>query len=111
MDLVWPATVWALWIATLAAAVKVCGRDKNRRRAPGEQPPGGPPGPVAELLRGMRAQEVFHSALFDLARRGWVTIEGDRLSDGPPLASRPAPTSAGCCDGCAPAWRAPPRPR
>ncbi|SDH88254.1 hypothetical protein [Nonomuraea jiangxiensis] len=75
MDLVWPATAWALWVATLAAAFKLSSRGRAVRAPELPAPP-----PVAELLRGMRAQEVFHAALFDLAERGWVTIEGDRLS-------------------------------
>jgi hypothetical protein len=73
MDLVWPAALWALWAATLAAALKVSGG--HRQAAEGK-----PPAPVAELLRGMRAQDVFHSVLYELAGRGWVRIEGDRLA-------------------------------
>ncbi|MFB4283021.1 MULTISPECIES: hypothetical protein [unclassified Nonomuraea] len=80
MDLVWPAAAWALWAATLAAAFKASSRHEARRQAH-EEPV---PAPVAELLRGMRAQEVFHAALVELAGRGWVTIEGDRLSGNPP---------------------------
>ncbi|MEO3874933.1 hypothetical protein ABGB18_39620 [Nonomuraea sp. B12E4] len=75
MDLVWPATAWALWVATLAAAFKLSSRGRAAQVPERPAPP-----PVAELLRGMRAQEVFHAALFDLAERGWVVIEGDRLS-------------------------------
>ncbi|MEV4578631.1 hypothetical protein AB0K16_35855 [Nonomuraea jabiensis] len=75
MDLVWPVTAWALWAATLAAAFKLSSR---------ERPQGAPrheaPEPVVELLRGMRAQDVFHSTLFELERRGCLTIEEDRLS-------------------------------
>ncbi|MFC5833025.1 hypothetical protein [Nonomuraea insulae] len=81
MDLVWPATAWALWVATLAAALKVSSRARNFRQA-SEEPM---PAPVAELLRGMRAQDVFHSALSELAGRGWVRIEGDHLSAGEAL--------------------------
>ncbi|MEO3799109.1 hypothetical protein [Nonomuraea sp. B1E8] len=76
MDLVWPATTWALWVATLAAAFKVSGRDRTPEREPRHPAPA----PVAELLRGMRVQDVFHSALFELAGRGWAIVEGDRLS-------------------------------
>ncbi|TDD13456.1 hypothetical protein [Nonomuraea diastatica] len=76
MDLVWPATTWALWVATLAAAFKVSGRD----RTPDREQRYPAPAPVAELLRGMRVQDVFHSALFELAGRGWAIVEGDRLS-------------------------------
>ncbi|NJP93325.1 hypothetical protein HCN51_28425 [Nonomuraea sp. FMUSA5-5] len=79
MDLVWPAAAWALWVATLAAAFKV-----SSRHPPGPAPEGPAPAPVADLLRGTRAQEVFHSALFELAERGWVAIEGDHLSLRPP---------------------------
>ncbi|MFI7127637.1 hypothetical protein ACIBQ1_18200 [Nonomuraea sp. NPDC050153] len=75
MDLVWPATAWALWAATLAAAFKVSSRERPQRAPRHETPPA-----VVELLRGMRVQEVFHSALFELAARGWLAIEGDRLS-------------------------------
>ncbi|MET7332460.1 hypothetical protein [Nonomuraea sp. NPDC005650] len=75
MDLVWPATAWALWAATLAAAFKVSSRERPQRAPRHETPP-----PVVELLRGMRVQEVFHSALFELAARGWLMIEDDRLS-------------------------------
>ncbi|MFI7222574.1 hypothetical protein ACIBO5_05070 [Nonomuraea angiospora] len=78
MDLVWPVTAWALWTATLAAAFKVSSRDRPRAAPRHEAPPA-----VVELLRGMRAQEVFHSALFELAGRGWLTIEDDRLSLAP----------------------------
>ncbi|MFG1707153.1 hypothetical protein ACFLIM_28555 [Nonomuraea sp. M3C6] len=77
MDLVWPATAWALWVAALAAAFKLSSRDSTSGTP--EAPP-----PVIELLRGMRAQDVFHAALFDLAGRGWATIEGDRLSAAQP---------------------------
>jgi hypothetical protein len=76
MDLVWPATAWALWVATLAAAFKL----SSRRRVPGLSEQGDVPAPVAELLRGMRSQEVFHTTLSGLAGRGRVVIEGDRLS-------------------------------
>ncbi|MGP3958508.1 hypothetical protein ACTWPT_21070 [Nonomuraea sp. 3N208] len=76
MDLVWPAAAWALWVAALAAAFKV----SSRERPPQAPPARDAPQPVVELLRGMRAQEVFHSALFELAGRGWATVEGDRLS-------------------------------
>ncbi|TDE49025.1 hypothetical protein E1295_20615 [Nonomuraea mesophila] len=79
MDLVWPATTWALWVATLAAAFKVSGRDRTPQREPRHPAPA----PVAELLRGMRVQDVFHSALFELAGRGWAIVEGDRLSLAP----------------------------
>ncbi|MGN9836578.1 hypothetical protein ACTMTI_00515 [Nonomuraea sp. H19] len=81
MDLVWPVAAWALWIAALAAAFKVSGRERS---SPVSEHPA--PQPVVELLRGMRAQEVFHSALFELAGRGWVTIEGDRVSLAAPRA-------------------------
>ncbi|MFI7618525.1 hypothetical protein ACIBP6_45615 [Nonomuraea terrae] len=80
MDLVWPVTAWALWFAALAAAFKVSGRDRALRQAPEDAVPA----PVAELLRGMRPQDVFHTTLFDLVTRGWMTIEGDRLSLAPP---------------------------
>ncbi|MET8861317.1 hypothetical protein ABZW11_00030 [Nonomuraea sp. NPDC004580] len=80
MDLVWPATAWALWAATLAAAFKVSGRDRGTEAS--EHPV---PAPVAELLRGMRAQDVFYTVLFELAVRGWATIEGDRLTLDPPV--------------------------
>ncbi|WP_043623625.1 hypothetical protein [Nonomuraea candida] len=77
MDLVWPAAAWALWAATLAAAFKVSSRDRHLR------PSGEPVAvPVAELLRGMRAQEVFHATVFELAGRGWLRAEGDRFSLG-----------------------------
>ncbi|TMR08423.1 hypothetical protein ETD86_47820, partial [Nonomuraea turkmeniaca] len=76
MDLVWPAAAWALWVAALAAAFKV----SSRERAPQALPARDAPQPVVELLRGMRAQEIFHSALFELAGRGWATVEGDRLA-------------------------------
>lgn len=85
MDLVWPAAVWALWVAALATAFKVSGRG-------GLEPPAADeptPAPVADLLRGTRAQEVFHTTLFELAGRGWVTVEGDRLSLGAPLEEPP----------------------
>ncbi|MFC4111814.1 DUF2207 domain-containing protein [Nonomuraea zeae] len=87
MDLVWPATAWALWVATLAAAFKL----SSRGRVPGLPERYEVPAPVAELLRGMRSQEVFHSTLSELAGRGQVSIEGDRLSltgaGGEPLAA------------------------
>ncbi|TMR93409.1 DUF2207 domain-containing protein [Nonomuraea basaltis] len=83
MDLVWPAAAWALWTAVLAAAFKLSGRERPTRTPEYDAPP-----PVVELLRGMRAQEVFHSALFELAGRGWVTIEGDRLSPAPSAGAR-----------------------
>ncbi|TYB58079.1 hypothetical protein FXF51_38145 [Nonomuraea sp. PA05] len=79
MDLVWPAAAWALWVAALAAAFKVSNRNDPGQGA--EQPA---PAPVADLLRGMRAQEVFHSALVELGRHGWAAVEGDRLSLRPP---------------------------
>ncbi|UBU14411.1 DUF2207 domain-containing protein [Nonomuraea gerenzanensis] len=79
MDLVWPAAAWALWVALLAAAFKV-----SSRHHPGRGPERPAPAPVADLLRGMRAQEVFHTALFELAGRGWVSVEGDHLSLGAP---------------------------
>ncbi|MEZ7130068.1 hypothetical protein ACBR40_32445 [Nonomuraea sp. AD125B] len=78
MDLVWPATAWALWVAALAAAVVVAGRER-----PAAFPaPAGEPDPraVGELLRGMRAQEVFHATLCELAELGPARIEGDRLA-------------------------------
>jgi hypothetical protein len=81
MDLVWPAAAWALWLAALAAAFEVSGRERPPKTAPVPEAPQ----PVVELLRGMRAQEVFHAALFELAGRGWATIEGDRLSLTAPL--------------------------
>ncbi|SEG99625.1 hypothetical protein SAMN05444920_113221 [Nonomuraea solani] len=78
---------WVAWAATLAAAFKL-----SARRDAGERGADDPvPAPVAELLRGMRAQDVFHSALFELAGRGWVTIEGDRLSLGEALEEPPRP--------------------
>jgi hypothetical protein len=82
MDLVWPAVAWALWAVMLAVAFKVSNRDTHRLRPSEEQVAA----PVAELLRGVRAQEVFHATVFELAGRGWVTAEGDRLSlgDQPP---------------------------
>ncbi|MEV0380182.1 hypothetical protein [Nonomuraea sp. NPDC050643] len=86
MDLVWPVTAWTLWLATLAAAFRASSRD--RAVAAPDAPV---PAPVAELLRGMRAQDVFHSALFELAGRGWVTIEGDRLSLGQAREEPPLP--------------------
>ncbi|MEV1168078.1 hypothetical protein [Nonomuraea sp. NPDC049784] len=79
MDLAWPVTAWALWVTALAAAFKVSSRER-----PQEAPRYEAPAPVVELLRGMRSQDVFQAALFDLAGRGWVTIEGDRLSSAPP---------------------------
>ncbi|MEW9546816.1 hypothetical protein [Nonomuraea sp. NPDC050783] len=109
MDLVWPATAWALWVATLAAAVKVAGRG----RPAGAPPPAGPPPPpqaVAELLRGARAQEVFHAALFELAERGWAAVEGDRLSlsaAGPAPAGSPAAGSVPAVEESPPAPPAP----
>ncbi|GAA3243838.1 hypothetical protein [Nonomuraea helvata] len=75
MDLVWPVTAWALWVTALAAAFKASSRERPRQAPRYEVP-----APVAELLRGMRSQDVFHSALLDLAGRGWVTVEGERLS-------------------------------
>ncbi|MGI5284122.1 hypothetical protein ACQEVF_12375 [Nonomuraea polychroma] len=80
MDLVWPVAAWAVWVAALAIAFKV----SSRERPPTSPPPRDAPQPVVELLRGMRAQEVFHSALFELAGRGWATVEGDRFSLAPP---------------------------
>ncbi|MEV1001969.1 hypothetical protein [Nonomuraea sp. NPDC050202] len=80
MDLVWPVAAWALWVAMLAAAFKV-----SSRHDPGQGADAAPPAPVADLLRGMRAQEVFHTALFELAGRGWVAVEGDHLSLGSPM--------------------------
>ncbi|MEV5554138.1 hypothetical protein AB0L44_10800 [Nonomuraea wenchangensis] len=78
MDLVWPATAWALWVAALAVAVVVAGRE---RPAASPTPEGEPaPRAVGELLRGMRAQEVFHATLSELAERGPARIEGDRLA-------------------------------
>ncbi|WP_433437426.1 hypothetical protein [Nonomuraea sp. CA-141351] len=79
MDLAWPVTAWALWVTALAAAFKVSSRERLL-----EAPRYEVPAPVVELLRGMRSQDVFQAALFDLAGRGWVTIEGDRLSSTPP---------------------------
>ncbi|QYC38561.1 hypothetical protein Nocox_04670 [Nonomuraea coxensis DSM 45129] len=78
MDLVWPATAWALWVAALAAAVAVAGRE----RSAASPPAAGEPDPVAvgELLRGMRAQEVFHATLSELAGRGLARVEGDRFA-------------------------------
>ncbi|NUP01521.1 MAG: hypothetical protein HOW59_26725 [Nonomuraea sp.] len=78
MDLVWPATAWALWFAALAAAFGLT----TRRAAAAPPAAPAPPAPpaVVELLRGLRAGDLFHAAVFDLARRGWVTISGDRLS-------------------------------
>ncbi|MEQ4715067.1 hypothetical protein [Nonomuraea sp. B19D2] len=78
MDLAWPVTAWALWVTALAAAFKVSSRER-----PQEAPWYEVPAPVVELLRGMRSQDVFHAALFDLAGREWVTIEGDRLALAP----------------------------
>ncbi|MFG1698114.1 hypothetical protein [Nonomuraea sp. NPDC049309] len=78
MDLVWPAVAWALWVIATVIAFKVSGRDR------GEEAPHLPvPAAVAELLRGMRPQDVFYTVLFELAGRGWVTIDGDRLSLNP----------------------------
>lgn len=68
--------VWALWIATLAAAFEVSSRERPPKTAPAQDAPQ----PVVDLLRGMRAQEVFHSALLELAGHGWANVEGDRLS-------------------------------
>ncbi|QFY06141.1 hypothetical protein GBF35_05145 [Nonomuraea phyllanthi] len=79
MDLAWPVIAWALWVAALAAAFKVSSRERPREASRYDAPV-----PVVELLRGMRTQEVFHAALFDLAGRGWVTVEGDRLTLAPP---------------------------
>lgn len=78
MDLVWPVAAWALWVAALAAAFKLSLSD----RGDGAEPAAAPavPAPVAELLRGMRAQDVFHSTLLDLAGRGRLAIDGDLLS-------------------------------
>ncbi|MDP4510926.1 DUF2207 domain-containing protein [Nonomuraea turcica] len=76
MDLVWPVAAWAVWVAALAAAFKV----SSRERPPKAPPARDAPQPVVELLRDMRAQEVFHAALFELAGRGWATVEGDRLA-------------------------------
>ncbi|GAA4922529.1 hypothetical protein GCM10023334_026610 [Nonomuraea thailandensis] len=71
---------WALWVAMLVTAFKV-----SNRHDPGQGADAPPPAPVADLLRGMRAQEVFHTALFELAGRGRLTVEGDHLSLGAPL--------------------------
>lgn len=78
MDLVWPAIAWALWVIATVTAFKVSGRDRGE-----EAPPYPVPAAVAELLRGMRPQDVFYTVLFELAGRGWVTIDGDRLSLNP----------------------------
>ncbi|WP_188191001.1 hypothetical protein [Nonomuraea sp. SYSU D8015] len=80
MDLVWPAAAWALWASALVTAFKVSGRERPSKTPSAAQAPQ----PVVELLRGLRAQEVFHAALFELAGRGWATIHGDRLSLTPP---------------------------
>jgi hypothetical protein len=76
MDLVWPVAAWAVWIAALVTAFKLSSRERPPEQPPTEEAPQ----PVIELLRGMRAQEVFHAALFELAGRGWARIEGDRFS-------------------------------
>ncbi|GGT24268.1 hypothetical protein ACFFV7_37485 [Nonomuraea spiralis] len=77
MDLVWPASAWALWFAALAAAFGLT----TRRAAAAPAAPAAPAPPaVVELLRGLRAGELFHATVFELARREWVTIRGDRLS-------------------------------
>ncbi|MGW3343107.1 hypothetical protein ACWDA3_07355 [Nonomuraea rubra] len=80
MDLVWPVAAWALWAAVLVTAFKV-----SSRHDPGQGADVPVPAPVGDLLRGMRAQEVFHTALFELAGRGRVAIDGDHLSLRPPL--------------------------
>ncbi|MEU6716323.1 hypothetical protein ABZ897_33070 [Nonomuraea sp. NPDC046802] len=77
MDLVWPATAWALWAATLVAAFKVSSRDDSVEAVEA-------PAPVVEHLRGLRAQDVFHTALFELGAHEWVRIEGDRVTPAPP---------------------------
>ncbi|RSN00334.1 hypothetical protein DMB42_41195 [Nonomuraea sp. WAC 01424] len=77
MDLVWPASAWALWFAALAAAFGLTTR--RAAAAPAAPAPPAPPA-VVELLRGLRAGELFHATVFELARREWVTIRGDRLS-------------------------------
>ncbi|GAA2877176.1 hypothetical protein GCM10020220_078560 [Nonomuraea rubra] len=71
---------WALWAAVLVTAFKV-----SSRHDPGQGADVPVPAPVGDLLRGMRAQEVFHTALFELAGRGRVAIDGDHLSLRPPL--------------------------
>ncbi|MCK2215181.1 hypothetical protein MF672_015500 [Actinomadura sp. ATCC 31491] len=98
MDLVWPAAAWALWAAILAVALGVAGRE----RPAGSPAPAGPgrpvPQAVAELLRGMRAQEVFHTTLFELAELGRARVDGDLLSltdgPGPSLTDGPGPSPA-----------------
>ncbi|SDL25794.1 hypothetical protein SAMN05421874_11892 [Nonomuraea maritima] len=76
MDLVWPVAAWALWVAALVAAFKLS--DRGGDAEPAADP--AVPAPVAEFLRGMRAQDVFHSTLLDLAGRGRLAIDGDLLS-------------------------------
>ncbi|MFI7461165.1 hypothetical protein [Nonomuraea sp. NPDC049646] len=77
MDLVWPASAWALWFAALAAAF---GLTTRRAAAPPAAPAPAAPPAVVELLRGLRAGEVFHATVFELARRGFLTIRDDRLT-------------------------------
>ncbi|MGW0802054.1 hypothetical protein [Nonomuraea sp. NPDC002799] len=77
MDLVWPAAAWALWVTALVGAFKASLRD-------GPSGTEEAPAPVVQLLRGMRAQEVFHSALFELGGRGWVRVDGDHVAPGAP---------------------------
>ncbi|MEV4391890.1 hypothetical protein [Nonomuraea sp. NPDC049607] len=77
MDLVWPALAWAVWAAALAAAF---GLTTRRAASPPPVPAPQAPPSVVELLRGLRAGEVFHATVFDLARRGFLTIRGDRLT-------------------------------
>ncbi|MBF8188500.1 hypothetical protein ITP53_22790 [Nonomuraea sp. K274] len=70
-----------MWVAALATAFKLSGRERSPA-APAHPAPA----PVVELLRGMRVEEVFHATLFDLARRDWLTIDGDRVSPAAPRA-------------------------
>jgi hypothetical protein len=80
VDLVWPTAAWALWFAALAVAFGLT----SRRDGPvvAATPP--VPPAVVELLRGLRPADAFHATLLDLARRGRLTITGDRVSLEPP---------------------------
>lgn len=90
VDLVWAVVAWGAWIAALAATHAWSGRDPRSGTA---TPRGCPPVPsaVRDVLRRRPADDVFRSALADLARQGRLTLEDEHVSRPAPPGPEPWP--------------------
>ncbi|SNR93742.1 hypothetical protein SAMN05216276_1001328 [Streptosporangium subroseum] len=76
MDLVWAAVAWVVWFAAYRWAISLTDRRESPQVSPGPVPPS-----VLGLVRGLPARHLYLTALLDLAERGWLDVDRERVSN------------------------------